>query len=438
SCPLLSTNQLWQQETQICHNYGKQGHIKADCHAYILNSESLLKLKSISIYLSVNDTTANLSNTSILTSNISTTAICNISITTTNKTQILSNPKLEIGDGGLLIDSQFIKSIIRIILVEFRNRNYLSLLITPEDAVFSKQKTNQKPLTCNIPPVASTENKLLATIFPFELEKITSVLLFSGAVLDTKPITTIYTDVKVNGQYIKLILDTASAKIITADGATKTLIGKIDDFSFKVNSIIIPIKVLVMEATQYQALVALIQPKWSTYMCTSHVWSLQDHQYTSITHQSHRLTITTMNYCQYFPEMTITIKKENKEKNIPGELPLTFGLTTAKDGQVHTLFASHYHSHHLFHLNAKTVERNSLSWKHGSHQMKTTGCEHIITANCAIANAMDIQSTKTSRTTNHVSLVVNSYSIKECGTTFLVKEEHVTLHASIQFSSVTG
>ncbi|KAG9290269.1 hypothetical protein G9A89_022245 [Geosiphon pyriformis] len=40
-----------------------------------------------------------------------------------------------------------------------------------------------------------------------------------------------------------------------ADGATKTLIGEIDDLPIKINGIIVPIKVLVIEATQYQALV---------------------------------------------------------------------------------------------------------------------------------------------------------------------------------------
>ncbi|KAG9301866.1 hypothetical protein G9A89_004545 [Geosiphon pyriformis] len=48
---------------------------------------------------------------------------------------------------------------------------------------------------------------------------------------------------------------TASARIITADGATKTPIDEIDDFPIEINSIIISIKVLVMEAIQYQALV---------------------------------------------------------------------------------------------------------------------------------------------------------------------------------------
>ncbi|KAG9294726.1 hypothetical protein G9A89_008205 [Geosiphon pyriformis] len=142
----------------------------------------------------------------------------------------------------------------------------------------------------------------------------------------------------------------------------------------------------------------------------------------------------------------MTIKKENKEKNISGELlsmlePMTAKgkkkkkkkmyleklnpqKTQPKDRQAHTPFASCYYSHHLFHLNAKTVEKNSFPWEYESCQMKTIECEHIIIANCAIANAMDIQNTKTSGTTNHVSLVVNSYLMKGCGMTFLVEEEH--------------
>ncbi|KAG9284022.1 hypothetical protein G9A89_022796 [Geosiphon pyriformis] len=100
-----------------------------------------------------------------------------------------------------------------------------------------------------------TENKLLDTIFPFELEKPSTTLLFSGAALEEKLITAMYTDAKVDGHSIKLILDSESAgsiitkqlmnqlghqvnyavctKIITTNGATKTSIGKIDDFSFE-------------------------------------------------------------------------------------------------------------------------------------------------------------------------------------------------------------
>ncbi|KAG9292634.1 hypothetical protein G9A89_007006 [Geosiphon pyriformis] len=92
----------------------------------------------------------------------------------------------------------------------------------------------------------------------------------------------------VEGQSIKLILDSSSTgSIITrqlidqlADGATKTPIGKIDDFPFEVNGIITSIKVLVMEATQYQALVehsgTPANVSRPTHMCSSHVWPLQN------------------------------------------------------------------------------------------------------------------------------------------------------------------
>ncbi|KAG9297959.1 hypothetical protein G9A89_018787 [Geosiphon pyriformis] len=74
------------------------------------------------------------------------------------------------------------------------------------------------------------------------------VLLFSGAILDTKLITTMYTDTKVNDQLGCRVDCAVSTKIIMADGATKTPI---------VNGITVPIKVLVIKATQYQALVAI-------------------------------------------------------------------------------------------------------------------------------------------------------------------------------------
>ncbi|KAG9306210.1 hypothetical protein G9A89_016114 [Geosiphon pyriformis] len=120
----------------------------------------------------------------------------------------------------------------------------------------------QQPSTNNIPPAIITENELLDVIFPFELEKLSDVPLFSEAAFEEKPITAMYTDAKVDDHSIKLILDSgcrvncaASTRIITANGMTKTPIGEIDNFPIKVNGIVVPIKILVMEATQYQALI---------------------------------------------------------------------------------------------------------------------------------------------------------------------------------------
>ncbi|KAG9305918.1 hypothetical protein G9A89_016571 [Geosiphon pyriformis] len=140
------------------------------------------------------------------------------------------------------------------------SQNYLSLLVTSEDATSNNLETNQQAtLTSNISPATVTNNESLAAIFPFELEEPFQLPLFSEAALKEKPITVMYTNAKVDGHPIKLILDSvdraASTKIITADGATKMPIGEIDNFPIKINGIVTSIKVLVMEATQYQALV---------------------------------------------------------------------------------------------------------------------------------------------------------------------------------------
>ncbi|KAG9306263.1 hypothetical protein G9A89_016167 [Geosiphon pyriformis] len=139
------------------------------------------------------------------------------------------------------------------------SQNYLSLLVTPENIISNNPELDQQPtiLTNNIPPAIVTNNESLAAIFLFELEKVMSVPLFSEAVLEKKPITAMYTDAKVNGHSIKLILDShqvdraTSIRIITVDGTTKIFIGEINNFPIEVNGIITPIKVLVMKATQY-------------------------------------------------------------------------------------------------------------------------------------------------------------------------------------------
>ncbi|KAG9297542.1 hypothetical protein G9A89_001483 [Geosiphon pyriformis] len=97
------------------------------------------------------------------------------------------------------------------------SQNYLSLLITPEDTSTNNLAFAQKqPLTSNIPSATITENESLAAIFPFKFKETTTTLLFSGAALEAKPITMMYTNAKVEGQSIKLILDSGSAgSIIT-------------------------------------------------------------------------------------------------------------------------------------------------------------------------------------------------------------------------------
>ncbi|KAG9288383.1 hypothetical protein G9A89_021414 [Geosiphon pyriformis] len=200
------------------------------------------ELRSISTHLSAYDTSTNLSTASLSNSHLSTTATSNLSGTATRFHQQNLNT-------GSTQNPNF--------------QYYLSLLVTSEDTTSSNPGIEQQqPPTNNIPPATITKNEFLNAIFPFKLEELSNTPLFNGAALEKKPITAMYTDAKINGHSIKLILDnsyqvdcTASTRIMTVDGATKTLIGEIDDFLIKVNGIVVFIKVLVIEATQYQALV---------------------------------------------------------------------------------------------------------------------------------------------------------------------------------------
>ncbi|KAG9307779.1 hypothetical protein G9A89_023344 [Geosiphon pyriformis] len=170
---------------------------------------------------------------------------------------------------------------------EYPNQaSYLSLM---EDQGFDKstsvkegdiERISQpsKQTKNNIPPATITKNTILAAIFLFDIDNLNTHSLFSRAAINQdKPIMALYTDVRVGGIDIKLILDSgsagsiitkqfmdqlgrqvdyaATAQIITADRNTKTLIGEIDNFPFEINGIQIPTKVLIMETTQYQALV---------------------------------------------------------------------------------------------------------------------------------------------------------------------------------------
>ncbi|KAG9294290.1 hypothetical protein G9A89_021649 [Geosiphon pyriformis] len=260
ACPSLSINQPWQQEMCVCHNYGKQ--------------ESISKLRSIPKHLSANNAAANLSSTSIsdsslstaATSNISTAAIHNILTTvtsnlstsnhsnTTPKLTSTQNPKTENNTTKLEIELHSQNSGINV--TQNPNfQNYLSFLVIPEDATTNNSGSNQQQaLTNNIPPATVTNNESLMAIFPFDLEEMIKILLFNRAALKEKPITAMYMDVKINGHIIKLILDSGSAGSIITKQLMDQL-GEIDNLPIKINDITVSIKVLVMEAIQYQALV---------------------------------------------------------------------------------------------------------------------------------------------------------------------------------------
>ncbi|KAG9298450.1 hypothetical protein G9A89_000019 [Geosiphon pyriformis] len=228
----------------------------------ISNSEISTKLGTISKHLPANNTAANLPSTSIsdsslsttATSNISTTATCNISTTATNN---LSTP----------INSDTAPKFIVYQLIP-------SSFNSPSELCSRNSGTT-----------TVTNDKLLVAIFPFDLKETIKILLFSRAALEEKPITAMYMNAKIDGHTIKLILDSESAgSIITkqlmdqlADGAIKTPIGKIDNLPIEINGIMVPIKIFVMEATQYQALVG---NNWLSKTHATLDWTTQELQLT--------------------------------------------------------------------------------------------------------------------------------------------------------------
>ncbi|KAG9292462.1 hypothetical protein G9A89_002946 [Geosiphon pyriformis] len=140
------------------------------------------------------------------------------------------------------------------------------------------QQQNSSYTPTTIPPARIAENANLSDIFPFEFEANESPFLLSNAAAnEQKAITAMYTEAEVKGKTIRLILNSGSAGsiityqlmqqlkrnvnqpaqtvIVTADGMKKTPVEEIDNFPFTFDGIIIPVKVLVMDASQYQALV---------------------------------------------------------------------------------------------------------------------------------------------------------------------------------------
>ncbi|KAG9306588.1 hypothetical protein G9A89_004785 [Geosiphon pyriformis] len=219
---------------------------------FISNFELSIKLRTILTKLHTYNTATNLSTTNLLVFSIhslSTAVPIYLSATALNNISTITNFNTAIKPSS---DN------IREFQIKVSPTNYWdhdSRIQEPEDTTPNTLEFNQwEALTSNILPAIITENELLNTIFSFELEEL-------EVTLEEKPITAMYTDTKVDGHSIKLILDSKSAgSIITRQlmnqlGLTKTLISEIDNFSIEVNNIIVPIKVLVMEATQYQALI---------------------------------------------------------------------------------------------------------------------------------------------------------------------------------------
>ncbi|KAG9299050.1 hypothetical protein G9A89_020363 [Geosiphon pyriformis] len=158
------------------------------------------------------------------------------------------------------------------------------------------QQQNPFYTLTTISPARIAENTNLLDIFPFEFEANESPFLLSNAAgNEQKAITTMYTEAKVKEKTIRLILNSGSAGsiityqlmqqlkrnvdqpaqtvIVTADDMKKIPVGEIDNFLFTFDGITIPVKVLVMDASQYQA---LIENDWLQKANANLNWETQE------------------------------------------------------------------------------------------------------------------------------------------------------------------
>ncbi|KAG9296153.1 hypothetical protein G9A89_014745 [Geosiphon pyriformis] len=285
SSSLAVPNQSWQPEMHVCHNCGKQGHIRADCRFYSNNSQSGNQYQNLDCRFQTLNHSPNQDQTTYLPTIqppiyqplpqpqiiYQPQSIQTPSQNSVNMTSGHPRPRITQNWRSAMVVHQLIPSSFNLPSgLHSRNlgtsttqnlnfQNYLSLLVTPEDVTNTNSGSNQQlTLTSNILPTIITEDESLAAIFSFKIEELSGVSLFSRTAIKKKPITAMYTNAKIDGHSIKFILDidhVVSARIIIANRATKTPIGKIDNLSIEINGITVPIKVLVMKATQYQALI---------------------------------------------------------------------------------------------------------------------------------------------------------------------------------------
>ncbi|KAG9298414.1 hypothetical protein G9A89_000413 [Geosiphon pyriformis] len=306
------------------------------------------------------------------------------------------------------------------------------------------------PLLCNILPATITKNKLLDVIFLFKLKEPSTTLLFSEAALEEKPIMAIYTDAKVNGHSIKLILNNrsagsiiikqlmdqlgyqvnhaASTRIITTNGATKTSISKIDNFPIEVNSIMVLIKVLVIKATQYQALIgndwlSKTNPEQLTHMRTSYEEEKKP------TWEAYQVFWTNTEHNELLPSKKLIWKanqawetdndqeeqinwkwKEDKKGKRKGkeEKPTTDSNST------YNFYTTPYQSTYCYPKLAFVVA-----------MMRNTLWQQNFTATHASLNTLEGQNKLENRTMNHAWLVEKLFWTKKYGMTFLGEKEPV-------------
>ncbi|KAG9286867.1 hypothetical protein G9A89_012417 [Geosiphon pyriformis] len=135
------------------------------------------------------------------------------------------------------------------------------------------------PSNNTIPPAQIVQNANLSDIFPFEFEANKLPFLLSNTAANKqKAITAMYTEATLMQQFQKTVDRPAQTVIVTANGMKKTPVEKIDNFLFTINGITISVKVLVMDASQYQALELKIsyQGQYTIVLATSPVFEFEE------------------------------------------------------------------------------------------------------------------------------------------------------------------
>ncbi|KAG9288601.1 hypothetical protein G9A89_006702 [Geosiphon pyriformis] len=162
----------------------------------------------------------------------------------------------------------------QLVLQNFEESDFQQLALSENEVAAPRSNSSNN----TIPSAQIAQNANLLDIFSFEFEANESPFLLSNAAAnEQKAITAMYTKTTVEEKPIQLILDSRSAGsiityqlmqqlqktvnrpaqtvIVTATGIKKTPVEEIDNFPFTIDGITISVKVLVMDTSQYQALV---------------------------------------------------------------------------------------------------------------------------------------------------------------------------------------
>ncbi|KAG9306039.1 hypothetical protein G9A89_020234 [Geosiphon pyriformis] len=351
----------------------------------------------ISTNLPVNNATANISITYILISSLSTTATNNISTTTAPNN--LSNTYT-----------------VRIITAEFRNQVYSK----PEfSELFKSSGYLQRRLTQH----TETQTEAITYqysashfIFPFKIEEPTETPLFSGSALKKKPIMAMYTDAKIN----------------------------------EINGITVPIKVLVMKATQYQALMG---NNWLSKINATLDWNTQELQLSQ--NEQHTCVPAMFSWVDEDHNKLPLIlswddkKKKKENKELTWNTDQNWKTDNNQDEPANwewkeidkrkrkekeeetTLTSSTYSSYTYILVPLSNYCQPKLECIDCGKKLLSMSTCYGDDKKYSMST-LDDQNNKKSGITNHVLHVELSYLTKKCGMTFLGMEECVIRHAMLQ------